>query len=79
LKIWKSFWNSISQHGSSLGSVKVHALTLFALLGACEVTPGSPSWPTTLQPPCLGHEPKARVATSWKMCNHKMWYIETNM
>ncbi len=23
----------------------------------------SPSWPATLQPPYLGHEPKARVAT----------------
>jgi hypothetical protein len=43
--------------------VRVHSLTLFALPGACEVTPGSPSWPATLQPPCLGSEPKARVAT----------------
>jgi hypothetical protein len=63
LKIRKSFWDSNSQHGSSLGSVRVHSLTLFALPGACEVTPGSPSWSTTLQPPCLGREPKARVAT----------------
>jgi hypothetical protein len=30
--------------------VRVHSLTLFALPGACEVTPESPSWPTTLQP-----------------------------
>jgi hypothetical protein len=37
-----------SQHESSLGSVRVHSLTLFALLGAYEVTPGSPSWPATL-------------------------------
>jgi hypothetical protein len=28
--------------------VKVHSLTLFALPGACEVTPKSPSWPATL-------------------------------
>jgi hypothetical protein len=48
LKIWESFRNSNSQHGNSLGSVRVHALTLFALPGACEVTPGSPSWPATL-------------------------------
>ncbi len=63
LKIRESFWDSNSQHGSSLGSVRVHALTLFALPGACEVTPGSPSWLVTLQPLCLGREPKARVAT----------------
>jgi hypothetical protein len=62
LKIRESFWDSNLQHGSSLGSVKVHALTLFALSKACEVTPGSPSWPATLQPFCLGREPKARVA-----------------
>ncbi len=41
-KIWESFWDSNSQHGSSLVNVRVHALTLFALLGACGVTPGSP-------------------------------------
>ncbi len=60
LKIWESFWDSNFQHGSSLGSVRVHALTFFALPGTCEVTPGSPSWPAT---PFLGREPKARVAT----------------
>jgi hypothetical protein len=38
LIIHESFWDSNSQHGSSLGSVKVHALTFFALPGACEVT-----------------------------------------
>jgi hypothetical protein len=63
LNIWESFWDSNSQHGSSLGSVRVHSLTLFAFSGACDATPGCPSWPITLQPPCLSHEPKARVAT----------------
>jgi hypothetical protein len=63
LKIRESFWDFNSQHGSSFGSVRVHALTLFALPKTCEVTPGSPSWPTTLQPPYLGHELKARVVT----------------
>jgi hypothetical protein len=63
LKIWESFWDSNSQHGSSLGSVRVHALTLFALLGTCEMTPRSPFCLTTLQPPCLGREPKAKVVT----------------
>ncbi len=63
LKVRESIWDSNSQHGSSLGSVRVHSLTLFALPGACEMTPRCPSWPATFQPPCLGCEPKARVAT----------------
>jgi hypothetical protein len=50
LKIWESFQDSNSQHGSSLGSVRVHARTLFALSGACEVTPGSSFRPATFQP-----------------------------
>jgi hypothetical protein len=58
LKIQKSFWDSNSQHGSSLGSVRVHSLTLFALLGACEVTPRSPSWPVTFQPFALVASPR---------------------
>jgi hypothetical protein len=41
LKNWESFWDFNFQHGSSLRSVKVHALTLFALLGVCGVTLGS--------------------------------------
>ncbi len=63
MKIRESIWDSNSHNGSTLGSVKVHSFTLFALPGACEVTLGPPSWPITLQPPCLGCEPKARVAT----------------
>ncbi len=47
-----------SQHGSSLGSVRVHSLTLFALPGACDMTLGSTYKPATLQPPCLGREPR---------------------
>jgi hypothetical protein len=64
LKIWESFRDSNSQHGSSLVSVKVHSLTLFC-------TPGS-MWSDSrisflvrnLATPCLGHEPRARVATT---------------
>jgi hypothetical protein len=58
LKIQKSFWDSNSQHGSSLGSVRVHALTFFALPGACEVTPRFSSWPTTFQPLTLVASPR---------------------
>jgi hypothetical protein len=68
LKIWESIWDSNSYNGSPLGSVKVHSLTLLAFPGACEVTPGLPSWSTTLQPPCLGCEPKVRVATFYIVC-----------
>jgi hypothetical protein len=53
LKIRESIWDSNSQHGSSLGSVRVHSLTLFAFSRTCEMTLGSPSWPTTLQPLAL--------------------------
>jgi hypothetical protein len=44
--------------------VRVHSLTLsglFALPGACDVTPESTSRPATSQPPYLGLKPKARV------------------
>jgi hypothetical protein len=58
LKIRESFRDSNSQHGSSFVSVRVHSLTLFALPGACEVTPESPSWPATLQPLALVASPR---------------------
>ncbi len=50
LKIWESFRDSNSQHGSSLGSVRVHSLTLFALPGACEVLPSLPLGPQPCNP-----------------------------
>jgi hypothetical protein len=56
MKIRESIRDSNAHNGSSLGNVRVHSLTffaLFALPGACDVTPGPPSWPTTLQPPLL--------------------------
>jgi hypothetical protein len=49
LKIRESIWDSKSYNGSSLGNVKVHSLTLFAFPKACDVTPRSFSWSTTLQ------------------------------
>jgi hypothetical protein len=64
LKIQKSIWDSNSYNGSSLGSVKVHILTLFG-------TPES-MWCDShvfflgrnLATLCLGRKPKAGVATS---------------
>jgi hypothetical protein len=58
LKIRESICDSNSQNGSSLRSVRVHSLTLFTLPGACEVTPGSPSWPATFQPFALVASPR---------------------
>jgi hypothetical protein len=58
-------WVSNSQNGSSLGSVRVHSLTLFC-------TPGNircDSWDSflahNLANHCLCCEPKARVVTIW--------------
>jgi hypothetical protein len=62
LKIWESIWDSNSYNGSSLGSVRVHSLTLFANPRACDVTLRSPSWLATFATPCLGRKPKVRVA-----------------
>jgi hypothetical protein len=58
LKIQDFIWDSNSQHGGSLGNVRVHSFTLFAFSGACYVTPGSFSWPTTLQPFVLVANPR---------------------
>jgi hypothetical protein len=76
LKIQESIWDS--NYGSSLGSARVHSLTLFALMGACDVILGPPSWPATLQPPCLGREPKARVVTL-SLFEHFAKYISSSM
>jgi hypothetical protein len=68
LKIWESIWDSNSQHGSSLGKVRVHSLTLFIVSGACEVTHGSPSWPATLQPFTLVVIPRLGLQHRPPMC-----------
>jgi hypothetical protein len=61
LKIPKSIWDSNSHNGNSFGSVKVHSFTLFALPGTSDVTPGSSSWPATLQPLALVTSPRLRL------------------
>jgi hypothetical protein len=66
LKIQESIWDSNSQHGNSLGSVRVHSITLFGIPESmwCD------SWvfllARNLTTPYLGHKPKARVATNTK-------------
>jgi hypothetical protein len=58
VKIQESTWDSNSQHLNSLGSVRVHSFTLFALTRTCDVTPGSSSWLATLQPLALVTSPR---------------------
>jgi hypothetical protein len=70
LKTQESIRDSNSQPGSSLRSVRVHALTLFALLGVCDVIFRSFSWPAPLQPLCFGREPKVRVTTQNRRLSH---------
>jgi hypothetical protein len=54
LKIWESIWDSNSQKGNSLGSVKVHSLTLFCTHGSTRRDSQASSWPTGLP---LGSQP----------------------
>jgi len=55
-------WDSNSQGESSLGSVRVHSLTL-------SFTPELPLLAHNLASPYLGHEPKAKVATFFVIMN----------
>ncbi len=50
------------------GSVRVHSLTLFALSGACEVTHGPPSWPSTLQAFALVGSSRLGLQQMTKQC-----------
>jgi len=56
-------WDSISQSGSCLGSVKVHSPTLSYTPGSLWSDSCVSSCPATFQPLCLGRELKIRVVT----------------
>jgi hypothetical protein len=56
-------WDSLSQSGSCLRSVKAHSLTLSYTPGSLWCDSRASPWPAPLQPFCLGHKPKAKVAT----------------
>jgi hypothetical protein len=53
--------DSDSQSESSLGSVRVHSLTLFCILGSMRCDSQASFLARTLVSPCLGHGPKVRV------------------
>jgi len=63
LKIWESIKISNSQNGSSLGSVKVHSLTLSHTPRSMKCDSRTSLMAHTFASPCFGREPKARVAT----------------
>jgi hypothetical protein len=58
--------DSNSQNGSSFGSMKVHSLTLSYTLESMRCDSKVSLLACTLASPCLGHEPRARVATKSK-------------
>jgi len=65
IALWR-FRNPSGLHlpsGSCLGSVRVHSLTPSYTPGNMRCDSSASSWPATLQPLCLGREPKARVGT----------------
>jgi hypothetical protein len=61
LKIRKFIWDSNSQHGSSLGSVRVHSFTLFALLEHVMWLPGLSLSPQPCNPLALVVSPRLRL------------------
>jgi hypothetical protein len=59
----KVHWDSNSQNGSSLGSVRVHSLTLSYTLRSMRCDSWASLLAHALASPCLGLEPKAKVET----------------
>jgi hypothetical protein len=63
MKIQESIWDSNSQNGSSLGSVRVHSPTFFCIPGSTRCDSWVSLLAHNLANPCFGREPKAKVAT----------------
>ncbi len=70
LNIWKSIMTPTPKVGSSLGSVRVHSLTLSYTLRSMRCDSRASLLARTLASPCLSHKPKARVTTHrfWSRC-----------
>jgi hypothetical protein len=75
LKIRESNWDSNSQNGSSLESVRVHSLTLFCTPRSMRCDSRPSLLARILANPCLGHEPKARVVTLLKPSSSNTSFI----
>jgi hypothetical protein len=63
MKIRKSIGTPIPQSGSSFGNVKVHSLTLSYIPGNMKCDSRASLFALTFANPCIGREPKAKVAT----------------
>jgi hypothetical protein len=63
LKIWESMGTPTPKVGVSLGSVRVYSLTLSCTLESMQHDSRASFLARNLATPCLGHEPKARIAT----------------
>jgi len=61
----KVHWDSNSQSGSPFGSVWVHSLTLSYTFKSMKCDSRASILAHTFASPYFGHEPKARVATSF--------------
>jgi len=65
LNIWESTGISTPQNGSSIGSVRAYSLTLSCTPESMWRDSRASLLACNLATPCLGREPKARVATTW--------------
>jgi hypothetical protein len=63
LKIQESIWDSSSHNGGSLGSARVHFLTLFSIPRSMKGDSRASLSARNLASLCLGCKPKARVVT----------------
>jgi hypothetical protein len=63
LKIQESIWDSNFRNGSSFGSVRVHALTLFCISESTRRDCRASFLARNLANLCFGCEPKVRVTT----------------
>jgi hypothetical protein len=59
----KSIWDSNSQNGNSLRSVRVHSLMLFCTPRSMQFDSQASFLARTLASPCLGRNPKVKVVT----------------
>jgi len=69
-------WDSNSQSESSLGSVKVHSLTLSHIPGSIKCDSRASLLACTFASPCLSREPKAKVVThtNFFLPSQQLWW-----
>ncbi len=70
--------DSNSQSGSPLGSVGVHSFTPSHILGSMKCDFRASLFAYTFTSPCLGREPKAKVATMENNIMHHLYHVPTS-